>query len=280
MNQLETLFSQAYEDFERKEFNAAIDKLNNAGKLVASDDAENSASVLNFKGFNYLGMNDLESARECFEQSININPSSSQACAGLGEIFYLCEYDIEAKAMYEWALDYNPSNQFAQKGLAKANMNLGLPENHNTLNLDTSVSKKDSFYSLVGEAYKAFSQKEYKTSLEKIIQAELFFSRNAPNHEAARKVSTLENFKGFNYLALQDIDNAKDAFENALQMNSTSSQACAGLGEVFFLQGKEEESKAMFEWAVKNNNVNAFAVSGLAKVNTHLGYPEDHNSLI
>lgn len=279
MNQLETLFGQAYEHFERRDFNTAIEKLNDAEKFITHNDPENTASILNFKGFNYLGMNALEEARDCFEKSISINPSSSQACAGLGEVFYLCELDAEAKIMYEWALDFNPSNQFAQKGLSKVNENLGLPENHNTLNLDTTVSKKDSFYGLIGEAYRLFGERKYAETLNVIKQAELFFNRNSLTRDSSTKISTLENFKGFNYLALQNAEEAKTAFEKALQLNPTSSQACAGLGEVFFLQEMEEQSKMMFEWAVKNNPSNAFAVSGLAKVNGLLGYPDNHSSL-
>ncbi|HEX2866165.1 MAG TPA: hypothetical protein VHO03_03940 [Ignavibacteriales bacterium] len=279
MNQLDTLFGQAYELFEQKEFRRAVEKLDSAENLLDKGDSENQASLLNFKGFNYLGMDALEEARECFEKSLRINPASSQACAGLGEVFYLCEYDYEAKAMYEWALDYNAENKFAAKGLAKVNKNLGLPESHNTLNLETSLSRKDSFYHLVGEAYKLFSEKKYREVLEKITEAELYFNRQLPGKDTIHKVSSLENFKGFSYLSLQEVENAKAAFENSLHLNPNSSQACAGLGEVFFLQGQERESKTMFEWAVKNNYSNMFAKEGLARVNGILGYPAEHNSL-
>ncbi|MCU7497219.1 MAG: hypothetical protein HF300_17735 [Ignavibacteria bacterium] len=279
MNKLDTLFGQAYELFEQKEFSRAVEKLNSAENLLDQGDSESQASLLNFKGFNYLGMDALGKARECFEKSLSINPASSQACAGLGEVFYLCEYDYEAKAMYEWALDYNAGNRFAAKGLAKVNKNLGLPESHNTLNLETSVSRKDSFYHLVGEAYRLFSEKRFRDVLEKITEAELYFNRQLPGKDTIQKVSSLENFKGFSYLALQEVENAKLAFENSLNLNPNSSQACAGLGEVLFLLGMETEAKTMFEWAVKNNHTNMFAKEGLAKVNRILGYPAEHSSV-
>ncbi|HEX2962509.1 MAG TPA: hypothetical protein VHO43_11995 [Ignavibacteriales bacterium] len=279
MNQLETLFGQAYKLFEQKDFNRALETLNNAENMLAPGDSENEASLLNFKGFNYLGMDALEKARECFEKSLSLNPASSQACAGLGEVFYLCEYDYEAKAMYEWSLDYNSDNQFAAKGLAKVNKGLGLPEDHNTLNLETLDSKKENFYHLIGEAYKLFSEKKYQEVLNKLTEAELYFNRKAVSKDTSQKISTLENFRGFNYLALQETENAKACFENSLKLNPNSSQACAGLGEVFFLQEMEKESKTMFEWAVKNNPSNMFAVKGLARVNEILGYPEAHTTL-
>ncbi|MCU7495312.1 MAG: hypothetical protein HF314_05765 [Ignavibacteria bacterium] len=279
MNQLETLFGQAYKFFEQKDFNRALETLDSAENLLAPEDVENTASLLNFKGFNYLGMDSLEKARECFEKSLSLNPASSQACAGLGEVFFLCEYDYEAKAMYEWALDYNYENMFAAKGLAKVNMSLGLPEDHNTLNLETLDSKKENFYHLIGEAYRLFSERKYQDVLNKLTEAELYFNRKTFSRDSSQKISTLENFKGFNYLALQQLENAKASFENSLNLNPNSSQACAGLGEVFFLQEMEKESKTMFEWAVKYNPSNVFAVKGLAKVNSALGYPETHTTL-
>lgn len=279
MNQLETLFGQAYELFEQKEFVRAVEKLNSAENLLSPGDSESAASLLNFKGFNFLGMNALEDAQKCFEKSLSINPASSQACAGLGEVFFLCEYDYEAKAMYEWALDYNADNKFAALGLAKVNRNLSLPEDHNTLNLETSISKKDNFYHLVGDAYKLFAEKRYRDVLQKLSEAELYFNHQAASKDTTQKISSLENFKGFSYLALQEVENARISFENSLHLNPNSSQACAGLGEVFFLQNLEAESKTMFEWAVRHNKTNMFAKEGLAKVNRGLGFADDHNSL-
>ena len=70
------------------------------------------------------------SAKTCFENALNLNPNSSQACAGLGEILFLDEKDDEAKTMFEWGVKNNPANQFALAGLEKANQNLGLESVH------------------------------------------------------------------------------------------------------------------------------------------------------
>ena len=86
--------------------------------------------------------------------------------------------------------------------------------------------------------------------------------------------------KGFNYLGLDDKTNARKCFETALNINHESSQACSGLGELFYLEGKDKEAKTMYEFAVKNNPENPYAVSGLEKVNKVLDYPETHNTLL
>lgn len=88
------------------------------------------------------------------------------------------------------------------------------------------------------------------------------------------------NLKGACYLRLNDVENAKVSFEEALNLTPDSSEACAGLGEVFYLLGKDKEAKIMFEYAVVYDEENAMAVNGLAKVNENLGLFSDDNSLV
>jgi Tfp pilus assembly protein PilF len=85
-----------------------------------------------------------------------------------------------------------------------------------------------------------------------------------------RQLSALEVIKGFSQLCLDKLDDAMLSFENALNLNPESSQACVGLGETFYLRGKDANAKLMYEWAVKLDDENAGAVRGLAKVNTAL----------
>ncbi len=289
MGSIYQAIEQAYELFEKKEFKQSLEtaktveemlqKKEHSENITEEEKNEIISSLDNFKGFNYLALDQVGDARESFEKSLNINPNSSQACAGMGEVFFLLERDEEAKVMYEWALDNNPSNQFAKAGLAKINNRLGLPENHNTLNVETALKKKDDFYKLITEAYRLFTDKNYEESLVKLAEVEKIFNKGVSSKTAAAKIVSLENFRGFNYLALNILEPAKASFERALNINPASSQACAGLGEILFLEGKEKESKSMFEWAVKHNALNEFAMEGLKKVNKALGFNEDHNTL-
>ncbi|MDP2366247.1 MAG: glycosyltransferase, partial [Ignavibacteria bacterium] len=77
----------------------------------------------------------------------------------------------------------------------------------------------------------------------------------------------------------KDLEKAKTYFEEALKLNPSSSEACFGLGQVFFLTEMFEHSKTMFEWAVKNNPNHQMAIDALKSVNEHLSLPENHNSL-
>ena len=134
---------------------------------------------------------------------------------------------------------------------------------------------------LVDSAYDYFNTKKYSESLEVLSQVdEVLDTESISDKEKATIRVSLLNLKGFNYLGLNSLDRATEMYAGALEINPDSSQACAGLGEVFHMQYKEEEAKTMFEWAIKNNPGNLFAVSGLAKVNRDLGLEESHNNLV
>ena len=290
MSDLNQLITKAYELFESKNYADAIieicgaeETLKNNKSIPEVSDYEKEmmfVSLQNLKGFNYLGLNDLDKAKDCFEQSLKQNPESSQACAGLGEIYYLANCDQEAKIMFEWAIDNNPFNIFAIAGLAKANRSLGLPDDHDSLKIETTLNKKETFFKSLASAYDLFTSKRNKESLQKLVEIEKLFSKAVLSNDTNKKLSSIENFKGFNFLAMQDFENARQCFEKALRLNPNSSQASAGLAEIFHLREMEKEAKKMYEWAVKNNPENRFAVTGLAKVNKVLQYNETHNSLM
>jgi O-antigen biosynthesis protein len=89
----------------------------------------------------------------------------------------------------------------------------------------------------------------------------------------------IEIFKGHCYIQLENLEAAKSCFESALTLNSSSARACEGIGEVLYLAGLFDQSKVMFEWAVKNNPASQVASDGLAMVNGELHLPPAHNSL-
>lgn len=133
---------------------------------------------------------------------------------------------------------------------------------------------------LVDSAYDSFNSKKFTDSLELLSNVDLVLETEKFTEEEKEAIHvSMLNLRGFNYLGLNDLAKATEMYASALEINPNSSQACAGLGEVFHIQYKEEEAKTMFEWAIKNNPNNLFAVAGLAKVNRDLGFEENHNNL-
>lgn len=275
------LLTSAYELFDKKEYGKVLEVLEHASELldessINRETKKSFSSIKNFKGFCYLAMNHIDEAHSNFEESLRLNPNSSQACAGLGEIFYLQGKDEQAKTMFEWALKNEPNNQFAIAELKKVKENLN--------STDGEVKNKNELATfarnLIEEGYKLFKNKKFEDSLNKLDTAEKMIEENFSEEENALAICSLNNFMGFNYLSLAKDDFAQTKFEKSLGINPQSSQACAGLGEVFSHKGKDKEAKTMFEWAVKNNPNNNYAVLGLTRVNKILGYEENHNSLL
>ncbi|NUN69984.1 MAG: glycosyltransferase [Bacteroidetes bacterium] len=126
----QALFSLAVQALEQRKYQEALDHVTAADSGGLLDVAEDIAIV---KGCSYLGLQRIQEAKECFEDALAHNPNSSEACAGLGEVFYLAEMDRESKTMFEWAVKNDPENGTARQGLQRVNDLLGLPPEHSAL---------------------------------------------------------------------------------------------------------------------------------------------------
>ncbi len=277
------LLTEAYTQFGNKEYKKTLELLKKAEMLIDPDSTlpeskRSSSSIRNFMGFCNLALNETDDARICFEKALQTNPRSSQACAGLGEIFYLMHDEKRAKQMYEWAIRNEPENKFAAAGLGKVNKILGLEPDDNTLTSEKITKISEEINNLIKEGYDLYTRKEFSASVDVLEKAGKLLDETFTSEQSKETRASLNNFLGFNYLSLKMNDEAKSCFEKSLECNPNSSQACAGLAEIFFLQEEDEKAKTMYELALQNNPENQFAIAGLAKVNSVLGYPKDHKN--
>ncbi len=219
----------------------------------------------------------LNEAELYYRKAIDVNPDSSLANTGLAEIYFLMRNYSEAKIYFQKALQLEPDNVAAQKGLAKLPVSslssekeqITMNENNNGL-----INIEEAF----NEAFLLFKNTDYHNAINKV---ELLIKYIESNEEPDVNLKTaLYNLKGFALLSLNNLIEAKACFETALKYDNHSEKACAGLGEVFFLSGKYEEAKTMYEWAVKYNDKDIYSVNGLAKVNKEFSLKENHNSLL
>ena len=133
------------------------------------------------------------------------------------------------------------------------------------------------FSELYKKAYDLFNIQNYAEAQTVLNKAEAVYEdENAENINR----EDIEILRGSIALSQNDIENARDAFENALKQNNKSAEACMGLGQIFYLDGMKNEAKSMFEWAVNNEPDNKAAESNLSKINSELGFPASHNSLV
>ena len=122
------------------------------------------------------------------------------------------------------------------------------------------------------------ADQEFPRALESLAKSREFFGSSSISGSKI-EYDTLLNLTGNIALIAGDIEKAKTCFEEELKIVPASSSACAGLGEVFFIQEMYDNAKIMFEWAVKNDSNNLNALSSLAKVNELLGYSVSHISI-
>ncbi len=282
------LIEEAREFQEKKEFKRALSKLTMAeamfnGHLSEPQNSSFASAFFSLKGYNYLGDRDLDKAKECFEKALTLNPNSSEACSGLGDLFLLNGDNENAKIMYEWAVKNNPYNDYPKEALEKLNFNPNLIKNIvPNINDGKSESAKvrEVLEKILSSVFELFNLKEYDEALFALNKNEqLFYSqfREGGNNDI---VSAYENMKGFVYLALDQVDNAHASFETGLNLNPNSSQACAGIGEVFYLRSEDENAKSMFELSLKLDPNNLFAQAGMKKVNDLIKYENEQVSII
>ncbi len=253
-HQNDHLLEAAYKDFERKDYPAALENVQELEVIYQ----EQYASILNFKAFIFMAKSNQEMARTYFEKAKTVNPESSQAYAGLGEILYLEKKDYEAKKMFEIALRLNPDNKFALGGLNK------LPKS----GLASQDSKILKFVEQVlGEAFELYSKDSFERALEKITVAEDELRKR--DDADFVMMSRLLNFKGSVQLKLNLLNAARISFEEALTVHPESSPACAGLADVFSRENNFDSAKAMYEWAIKLNPQNEAAQQGLQALLKH-----------
>lgn len=130
-------FSRAQLLIEEQDWIPALKALEECLRVFHQSPREPSSieftDVLDLAGHVSLALGLIEKARRYFEQELHITPTSSRACAGLGEVFLQAQLAQEAKTMFEYAVLNDWNNEYARQGLAKANTLLGLLEVHNSL---------------------------------------------------------------------------------------------------------------------------------------------------
>jgi tetratricopeptide (TPR) repeat protein len=130
-------FERAQKKIEDKEFDLALSGLELA--IEKYEFSDRAFSIISIPDLLILTANislivkDLEKAKQYFEEALKLNPASSEACFGLGQIFFQIEMFEESKTMIEWAIKNDPENTTAFEALKSVNESLSLPQNHNSL---------------------------------------------------------------------------------------------------------------------------------------------------
>ncbi|MBL1212494.1 MAG: glycosyltransferase [Ignavibacteriae bacterium] len=152
------------------------------------------------RGSYYLTLGDLESARIHFESSLNYDSESSDACAGLGEVFYQSGIYNTAEEMFEWAMKLDTKNQFAEKRLQKIN------RENNMQNTNMSTDKSGHFQN-IERAESLINTEKYNDA--RLILNEILNEDNK-HVDALNDLSVIEILEGNFYRAAEMISKIID----------------------------------------------------------------------
>ncbi len=134
----------------------------------------------------------------------------------------------------------------------------------------------NTFNDLFLQGFNNYSEGNIESALDNLNNAERNFLYYEDNKFTLEDLYIL---RGTISLSQNSLESARIDFEKALKSNPNSSEACLGLGQYFFAKGQYENSKTMFEWAVKNNPEHPAAQKALANVNSKLNLSVTDSSL-
>jgi len=120
-------------EFALKEIERAINTFDESNRKGFEQISK--VDLLNLAGNISLQLGDFEKAQSFFKSELELNSESGRACLGLAETFYKAELFEEAKTMYEWAIKNGENKNEVWNKLNNINQQLGLQENHNSLEL-------------------------------------------------------------------------------------------------------------------------------------------------
>jgi len=149
----------------------------------------------------------------------------------------------------------------------------------NIISKKSNIENQIPLSSVLSDINVSLNESDYESAVNRL---ETIFAQYDEEQLKAEglELSELIILSGYLYMQLGNLNKAKESFKAELERTPDSSKACVGLGDVFFNMEQYPQAKGMYEWGVKNDNLNKFAVEGLAKVNKCLDLSEDDNSLM
>jgi len=123
------------------------------------------------------------------------------------------------------------------------------------------------FVQSISRALILLEDKYYKQGMEELAKAIENYDKYDHENFDRFNFTDLLNLAGNTAMLIDETESANEYFKRELEINPKSSRACAGLGEVFLKTDLLENSKTMFEWALKNDPLNKEAFEKLMLIN-------------
>lgn len=215
--------------------------------------------LVRIKGLCHLDLNELESARECFEQALELEPDFIWACHSLGSLFFEQGDFASGFAYFGKASAINPTDPNTYFLAAEAFMDqkafdLAAGELQKLLWLDQPPP-------IIAEAHNALGYLRFKENQPK----------QAKHHLSQALEITPHMPVAYYHLGLvaqteKETDRTRDFFQQAIDLDPDYLDAWVSLGRLYFDESQIEDAEECFQNAASIDPESGAAYLGLSQV--------------
>ena len=271
------LSKSALEYYENQDWDNALEKFNHLETELKKENNSNEdeeislADIVEISGFAYLGKGDLENATVKFEEALNLNPQSSNACAGLGEVLYKTGMYNEAGEMYKYAIKFDSGNMAAKEGLAKiaerTETVTGENQMTNQLHEIQKLIEKENFQE--AEALLLPLMEKLPENIDVLNMYSIILSLTERYEEAAKTIMKVLDQESSNIIALENLKILEKIVDNEL-INTQILRA-----EEYLKENNFEEARKLLETVLEKEKENLDALNDLAVIHVQEGRLEE-----
>lgn len=243
-NQLKSKYYKAKYYETKNEYNIALEIL--SGILTGNSD---KALIFETMGNIYLKLNQLDNAKQNFQKTLEIDGKNVSALAGLGKIYFSEGNNKAALEKYKKALEFDPDNSELKLNTAEIYEILGQEEesyNYYKETLQNTSLNLEANYNIGMMYLRSGDVEEAEKSLKKAISSDPMHSLiwidltgveiTRGNYSVAQNylkpVSYMDEKNAYYYYysgliskARGDLDEAKENFDNAIELNPDFDEA-------------------------------------------------------
>lgn len=223
-------------------------------------------------GFAYLENKQYPEAKYIFKMALKNGTMTSDALAGLGRIAELHHHENEAEKYYNKSLQINPANSFSLSYLAQMRVQQKryneaqklfeqiLMMEPNALWVKQAIENAKSAYFL-----DLIKTEEEKKNFQKVERLYLKLLAKEP-----RNVENYIRFAKF-YLARNNREAALAILEQGLLVDPESTQLKLSQAFAYLETLELSKSQHIFETILKTDPLNAYAITGLGRIQANIG---------
>lgn len=259
-NDADAYWNRGKLEMQEKSLTASLSDLQHAVKIDSSKDA-----YYNSLGDIYFIIGHTREAKNAFEKTITLNPANSEAILKLGEIYMdVQKYDVAiGYADKVLILDKHNANAYFLKGMCFLQKSTRGDSMRAISSIQTAIEQNPNFFNAYIQLGLIYSAKHSIHALDYFNTA----SRINPGN--------IEPYydEGMFYQQAGDLANAKQAYNQALQIDPNDKSALYNMGYILFVLDDYPHALRFFDRTIENDSANAMAYFGRGECYENMNEP-------